>query len=443
MARISTLEERMSMVQLRDQGYSRCEISRRLGWSEATVRKWWRRHRRQGRSGLASVLGRPPGGALSGFAPSVAGAIRAWRYAHPGWGPKTLRAELEMDDHFAGQTLPDRSSIARFLKEERLTRVYEHQHPLPQPRSSPVEQPHEAWEMDARGHSYVSGVGVVTLIHLNDRRSHLRLLSYPCWLGEKRAQRHPTTADYQLVLRLAFTDWGLPDRLAVDHDSVFHDNSSQSPFPTRLHLWLLALGVSLVFNRKRRPTDQGMTERSHQLWHAQVVQGQDFAGWQDLYLQLRARRDFLNRCLPCASLQNRPPLVAFPLATQPRRAYRPEWEADLLNLDLIYAYLARGHWFRKASNVGCVTLGDQHYCFGSQWAKSQVEITFDPADCHLLFLTEDGKRCQRRPIKGISLDILLADLAVFVQLPTFQLALPFTWNQWLLLQLSETLGDTT
>jgi transposase len=431
------------MVTLREQGFRQCEISRRLGWSEATVRKWLYRHEREGRPGLASVLGRPVRGALSGFAPSVVEAVRAWRYAHPGWGPKTLRAELEVDAHFAGQSLPDRSSIARFLKEERLARVYEHHHALPQPRSSPLKQPHEEWEMDARGHGYVSGVGVVTLIHLNDRLSRLRLLSYPCWLGEKRAQRHPTTADYQLVLRLAFTDWGLPDRLAVDHDSVFCDNTSQSPFPTRLHLWLLALGVQLVFNRKRRPTDQAITERSHQLWYAQVVQGQHFADWQDLCLQLRARRDFLNRCLPCASLQNRPPLLAYPLATRPRHVYRPEWEVDLLNLNHIYAYLARGRWFRKASNVGCVTLGDQHYCFGSSWAKSQVEITFDPSDCHLLFLAEDGKRCHRRPIKGITLEILLADLAAFVQLPVFQLALPFTWDQWRLLQLSETLGDTT
>jgi hypothetical protein len=62
---------------------------------------------------------------------------------------------------------------------------------------------------------------MVTLINLNDHYSRARLLSFPCGLGRERVERHPATEDYQLALRLAFAKWGLPDRLAVDHDSVF------------------------------------------------------------------------------------------------------------------------------------------------------------------------------------------------------------------------------
>jgi hypothetical protein len=127
-------------------------------------------------------------------------------------------------------------------------------------------------------------------------------LSYPVQVGEKRWQRHPNTEDYQLALRLAFLDWGLPQQVQVDHESVFFDNHIQSPFPTRLHLWLLALGIYLRFGRTHQPTDQAMTERSHQLWAAQVLRGQRFASWQALYQALRERRDFLNTRLPCAAL---------------------------------------------------------------------------------------------------------------------------------------------
>jgi hypothetical protein len=293
--------------------------------------------------------------------------------------------------------------------------------------------------MDARGQEKVLDVGMVTLINLNDRYSRGRLLSYPCWLGSQHMERLPATEDYQLALRLAFAEWGLPDRLAVDRDSVFHDNTSQSPFPTRIHLWLLALGVSLVFGRPGCATDQGMTERSHQLWAQQVLVGQCFVNWEALYQSLRQRRDFLNHHLPCATLGEVPPLVAHPEAQTPRRLYRPEWEAELLDLSRIYAYLAQGHWFRLVSAVGTVSLGGQVYGLGRAWSKQQVEITFDASDQHLIFLSADGEQTKRLPIQGLTPETLMGEMGPLVSLPAFQLALPFTWDEWRVIRLCDTL----
>lgn len=213
--------------------------------------------------------------------------------------------------------------------------------------------------MDARGREYVPCVGVVTLINLNDRCSRTRLLSYPCWLGSQRVERLPATDDYRLVLRLAFAEWGLPDRIAMDRDSVFYDDATKSPFPTRMHRWLLALGISVIFGRPGRATDRGTTERSHQLWAQQVLTGRSFVDWEASYQSLCQRRDFSNTRLPCATLGEVPPLIAHPEAKTPRRSYRPEWEAELLDLSRVYAYLARARWFRQVSAVGTVSLGGQ------------------------------------------------------------------------------------
>ncbi|MEZ4621069.1 MAG: hypothetical protein R2867_36975 [Caldilineaceae bacterium] len=146
--------------------------------------------------------------------------------------------------------------------------------------------------MDARGHESIDGVGVVTLINLNDRFSHTRLLCYPCQLGKKKVERHAKTEDDQAALRMAFMEWGLPTTLQADHDSVFYDNRSPSPFPTRLHLWLIALGITFTFIDYNQPTQQGMTERSHQLWHRQVIQGHTFSDWNALFDALLKRRTF-------------------------------------------------------------------------------------------------------------------------------------------------------
>ncbi len=186
-----------------------------------------------------------------------------------------------------------------------------------------------------------------------------------------------------------------------------------------------------------------MTERSHQTWDQQVLEGQTFANWEVWWETLRRRRDFLNERLPCATLGEVPPLVAHPEARRPRRPYRPEWEAEPLDLSHVYTYLSRGRWFRKASNVGAVSLGSRIYVLGSDWARKDVEITFDPKDQHLMFHAPDGDMSKHLPIKGISKAELIGELGPLVHLDGFQLALPFTWDEWRGIQLCETLGDMT
>ena len=223
----SSLQDRIMITSLAEAGYSDRQIAAQVGWSVPTVRKWRRRSRQRGADGtplstltlLANRLGRPPGTALGTFPPAVRELLRAWRTAHPGWGPKTLRAELAVA--LPEQPLPSRASIARWLRATGLTRRYERHQALPQAPHHAAQAPHEVWQLDAQGAQHVAGVGQVALINLVDVCSKAKLLSYPCWLGAQRTERHPTTDDYQVALRLAFCEWGLPDRLAVDHDSVF------------------------------------------------------------------------------------------------------------------------------------------------------------------------------------------------------------------------------
>jgi transposase len=439
MGRITTLEERILINELSAAGYTDPEIAEQLGWSRATVRKW-RRRGVQGREHLESHLGRPVTGELSSYPAHVRQTLLAWRAAHPTWGAKTLHHELRASQAFAPEEVPSRAQIGRFLHAQGLTRRYEPHAPLPQSDKQTPRAPHEEWEMDAKGYQPVPEVGLIAFINLNDRYSHARLACYPCYVGARHAERRPVTEDYQTLLRRAFSEWGLPDRLAVDHDSVFVDNRSPSPFPTRFHLWLIALGVELVFGRKGRPTDQGLTERSHQLWEQQVVAGQSFATWQALYDALCARQPFLNEVLPCATLDDQPPLVAYPEARYPRRAYRPEWERELCEMAHVHRYLAQGRWFRTVTQNGRLSLGGRAYPLGQAYAGQQLEITFDPAEQDLLFHAADGSLAMRHPVQGISPSHLMGDLSSLLDLPAFQLALPFTWDEWRQARLSESLG---
>jgi hypothetical protein len=436
MAVVTSLAERIDILESSETGEEIWRISRRLRWRMSTIRKWRNRGRKLGRAGLVSHMGRPPSGALSSFPEEVKTTLLRWREEHPGWGPVTLRQELGRHPAFKGQKLPGTSRIGCLLKERSLTKQYDRHQALPQ-EEKPIGLPHEVWEMDAQGYRFIPDVGQVTLIHLNDRGSHVRLMSYPCWLGDKRVERHANTGDYQTALRLAFVEWGLPQALQVDHESVFYDNKTKSPFPTPLHLWLVALGVTLHFGRHGQPTDQGMTERSHQLWTSQVIQGATFANWQSLYDALHQRRDFLNTSLPCSSLDNQPPLVAFPQAHHSGRPYRLEWEAQLLDLDRIDAYLGRGRWFRWVANNGIISLGGTVYNVGRQWKQQQIEVTFNSDTRQFCCFDAAGKMLKTFPLRGISLESLMGDVFPLVHFPVFQLALPFTWDEQRLSRLYE------
>ena len=423
----TTLEERIDIFESGEKGEASWRTARRLPIRQRTVQKWRRRGRLFGRAGLHSQMGRPKTGALGSYSIEMSDAIRRWRRENPGWGALTLRTELALREAFQGQKLPSRATIARFLKEEGFIAAREPSVELPNGASGQIDHAHQLWELDARGYEQVPDVGMVTLINLNDRFTHARLLSYPCWLGQSRVERHANTEDYQACLRLAFMQWGLPEAIQLDHESVFYDNTSRSPFPTRFHLWLTALGVSMTLIRVHQPKDQGMTERSHQLWHQQVVQGHTFADWSALYSALENRRSFLNYNLPCRTLGDRPPLVAYPEATHAGIHYYLDAEAEMLDLDRVFRYLALGHWFRRISQSGTLSLGRQIYCLGTEWKRQQAEINFD-ADLHQLrFFNVAGDLISDRPIKGITKEALMGDIADLSLLPAFHMMLPLDW----------------
>ena len=373
----TSLQERQAILARTQAGEPAPQIAAALGWSVHTVRKW-RRLARRG-APLSPRIGRLPTGPLGQFPPALAAAIRQLRLAHPGWGPTTLLLELGRDPYWQTQPLPSRSRVADFLKAEGLTRRYQKQRPLPQPPTEAPTRPHEEWQLDAQGATVVGGVGTVSIINMVDVVSRLKVESYP-----DVGQTQPATEAYQVALRRAFTTTGLPEGLTLDHGSVFVDNTTPSPFPTLLHLWLIALGILVRFTRKRRPTDHALVERTHQTIQRQAVLGQTYADQARLWAGLDARRGVLNTEVPMAVLGKQAPLQAYPAAAHSGRPFQPEWEAELLDLDRVVAYLAEGEWFRHTNCHGEFWLGQQRYNAGKRWGKHELALRFDPATRELV-----------------------------------------------------------
>ena len=436
--RRTTLEERIEIGERWEAGQTDPEIAAAMGPSDWTVRKWRRQYQREGRLGLASRMGRPPTGALGQFPLEIRDAVREMRENHSGWGPLTIRTELEDNLRFAGMRLPSRSRIAAFLNQEGFTRKYERHSELPQTEAGDPQRAHEEWEVDAQGVIEVSALGSASIINISDLFSRLKVDSFPCL-----DTSHPSTLDYQLVLRRAFVQYGLPERVSLDHDSVFYDNTCASPYPTTLHLWLIALGIEVRFIEKKPPAEHSVIERTHQTVTQQAIAGQAFADGPALQTSLSERLDFLNLRFPSRSLGGQPPLVAYPEAHHSGRPYRPEWEEAMLDMQRLYDYLAQGRWFRRTSSQGQFSLGTHRYGAGKNLSNQTLEITFDPQTREMKCLSEDGSQEIRLPAQRLTKANLTGELGPLIALPAYQLALPFSRSTWRQIMLCNDLTGTT
>jgi hypothetical protein len=416
----TTLQQRLEIWDRAQRGETDPQIAAVMQLNPITVRKWRRRVQHQGRAGLGSRRGRPARGVLSQASPELRQTVRDLRAAHPGWGPETLRLECQADLRLHGQRIPSRSRLAAFLKAERLTRAYEHHTDLQQP-SAPIRlAPHDEWEMDAQGVRQVTGVGKVSIINIGDPYSHVRTGSQAC-VGKSKAD----TADYQLALRRAFLRYGLPNGLSLDHDSAFFDNTSASPYPSQLHLWAIALGVTVRFIHVGRPTEHGFIERTHQIIDQQTLLGVEFVAPIGLQPALDSRLEFLNHDYPSRSLAGQAPLAAHPTAVHSGRAYRPEREADLLDLQRVYDYLAQHRWFRHVTTQGQFTLGTYRYGLGKAWANQTIEVHFDPHTQEFVCQSEDGEHLQRLASTGLTKATLMGELHLEHFTP-YQYAFPWS-----------------
>lgn len=356
-------------------------------------------------------MGRPRKGVLSSFGSAIRTYIDKYRPSALGWSAKTISVELSLEDSLSGQAQPSSSSISRYLRHTKRTKRYRKGRDIAPSVFIKTTQAHEVWQLDAEGTKSVLGVGWVSLINIKDIESKAFIMSYPCCV--KTANNLPKTMDYQWALRLAFMEWGMPLCLQTDHGSVFFDNKSTSSFPTTLYLWLLGLGIDVLFTPIGKPQKQGLVERSHQTFDGQLTPGVCLNTPEQLFDFSQNRRQRLNLHIPSSTSQNRPPLVNRPDACINTRHYEPQHEAQIFDTNRIQNYLESQTWFRLVAHNKKFSIGGQLYHLPSAKPNSEITIKYnkklDGFDC----FEADGKILDFCPAKNLNFKELAGDLHAF------------------------------
>ena len=169
----------------------------------------------------------------------------------------------------------------------------------------------------------------------------------------------------------AFQRWGQPKVIRLDNGAPLGDPKRKSIPP--LALWLMGLGIKVIFNRPARPTDNAKVERMQQTtknW-AVVEQVQHF---QQLLEVLDRTRHLQRQLYKVTRLAGRTRLEAFPELLDNPNKYRP----DNFCIQRVYQHLAQWTFVRLVGKNGQFALYNQKYHIGTAWKKQYITVKFDP-----------------------------------------------------------------
>jgi transposase len=418
-----TAAEQERIGSYKEEGWSLKEIAAELHCSIYTVRKHWR-HQRDKQA--VKPRGRPRSGTLSSYSAEIVEEAVKMKQEHPGWGAVTVRLKLAAKLGKPLEEFPSRSRLAALFKErcpqavqERSKRSYPEK-PLPA-----VARPHQRWQMDAQEGLSVMPGEKVNLLNVRDPIG-LMIGSKAFLTTTTKRWRKITLPEVQATLREAFCEWGLPDEIQTDHETVYVGSSDEN-YPSLFTIWLTGLGIQHITSRPARPTDQGAVERDHRTLFDLACKGQTFSDLASLQHTLDETRTFCNQSYPsqAAHCHGKPPLQVYPFAHSSGRPFDPSQEWLLFDLERAYRFISQYIAIRQVSKNGRVSVLGHYYTLGAKYAGQIISAQFDPETHCFCFRTRQGETIKSLPARGLSKeDILGYTVAELPPPQAFQLPLP-------------------
>lgn len=298
---VSAMDERREFVRLAMmEGANRRELCRRFRISADVGYKWLARWRAgdvdlEDRSRRPHVSPRRSSGELEGRVLDV-------RDAHPAWGARKIESVLAR----RGVATPAVSTVHEILcRHGRIDPLNPSADPAP--LRFEREAPNQLWQMDFKG--WMTLVGRERCHPLTIIDDHSRFV--PC-LKACIDQQSSTVQDH---LEKTFRRYGLPEAIFVDNGSPWGDSSGERW--TRLGVWLLKLGVDLIYSRPYHPQSRGKNERFHRTLKAEVFALRRFHTFAEVQRAFDAWLDVYNFERPHEAIGQEPPATRW--RPSPRR----------------------------------------------------------------------------------------------------------------------------
>jgi hypothetical protein len=206
------------------------------------------------------------------------------------------------------------------------------------------------------------------------------------------------------VLRTWFTRWGLPGQIRLDNGAPW---GGWSDLPPALALWLLGLGIALLWNRPRHKQGNAVIERAHGVCQRWVEPGTCQSA-----SELQARLDWATtlqrETYPARAGQSR--LAAYPALAASGRPYDPVQEEAQWDERRVWAWLGSRVWTRRVDKVGRISLANRAVGVGRAWAGQDVTVRLVIHDDAPRWVIRDahGHLLRQQPAPELGRDRILA-----------------------------------
>jgi hypothetical protein len=178
------------------------------------------------------------------------------------------------------------------------------------------------------------------------------------------------------MFRLVFARWGLPRAVRVDNGFPW---GTPRDLPTELALWLIGVGVEVIWNPPAQPQKNPKVERCQGV----------AAAWAEPHTcetleQLIERLDWVGRTQreDYPSICGKSRVKTYQDLLSPRLAYDPSDEPGMWSLDRVDRWLSQCVWVRRVGTNGVMSMYGHRRSVGRDYRGQDVVVRFDQATRH-------------------------------------------------------------
>jgi len=278
------------------------DVARRYGVARQTVHRWLRCYAQSGVQGLVDGSSKPHS-CPHQMPARVEVRVVEMRWAHPGWGPRTIRYHLEQE---GVSPVPSRSGIYRALLRHNLVRRKRRRRPRSSYRRWERSRAMELWQMDVMGGVKLADGSEAKVVTGVDDHSRFCVSA----LVVQRATARPVCE----ALALAMRRHGVPDQILTDNGKVFTGRFGPGSGEVLFDRICRENGIDHLLTAPRSPTTTGKVERFHKTIRSEFLAGRVFGSVEEAQEELDGWVEHYNTMRPHQGIGMVPPIRRFELA---------------------------------------------------------------------------------------------------------------------------------
>jgi transposase InsO family protein len=262
---LNVMDQRTRFVILAKQGQKPImQLCNEFGISRKTGYKWLNRVKSTGLCNGVKDYSRRPKAITNKISEEVEEAFVDLRKRYPCWGARKL---IKIYSDGNKEPVPSERTVNRIICRNGL--IEEDKRRIIAKKRFERDNPNDLWQVDYKGEfKYKNKRNKCYPLTIIDDHSRYNL-------GLK-AYNKLSWVDTKTALERTFIKYGMPLEILMDHGSLWYSTQSRYLPWTQLSVWIMMLGVKIIYSGVRHPQTQGKIERYHRTLKYDLIKRQEY-----------------------------------------------------------------------------------------------------------------------------------------------------------------------